>query len=87
MEFCPKCGSLLVPEKVGRSTRLVCPRCKYKSKVKKPSVYKISEKGQDKGAVPVIVEKKKKKKQSVDRPYEAEPPEVYEEEEETSSDD
>jgi len=86
MEFCPKCGTLLVPEKVGRSTRLVCPRCKYKSKVKKPSAYKISEKGGEKGEVPVIVEKKKKKKKPVERPYETEPPEVYEEEEEGASD-
>lgn len=53
MEFCPKCGTMLVPEKVGRSTRLVCPRCHYKGKVKKPSVYKISEKGETRGKCPL----------------------------------
>ncbi len=29
MEFCPKCGSLLVPRKEGSETVLVCPKCGY----------------------------------------------------------
>lgn len=78
MEFCPKCGSMLVPTKVGRSMRLACSRCGYKSKIKKRAAYKISEKGKEAKDVPVIIEKKKKKK-LVEREYELEPPEYYEE--------
>jgi DNA-directed RNA polymerase subunit M len=49
MEFCPKCGSRLVPkkEKTGKKTPIVfvCPRCGYKkqalSEKVKPKVAKI----------------------------------------------
>ena len=78
MEFCPKCGSMLFPTKVGRSRRLVCPRCGHKSKIKKRAAYKISEKGKEAKEVPVIIEKKKKKKPA-EREYEFESPEYYEE--------
>lgn len=78
MEFCPKCGSMLIPAKVGRSKRLACPRCGYKSKIKKRAAYKISEKGKEAKEIPVIVEEKKKKKPA-EREYELEPPEYYEE--------
>jgi DNA-directed RNA polymerase subunit M len=77
MEFCPKCGTVLAPKKVGRSKRLACPRCGYKGKIKKRAAYKISEKGKEAKEVPVIVEKKKKK--PIEREYEIEPPEYYEE--------
>jgi len=78
MEFCPKCGSMLIPTKVRRSKRLACPRCGYKGKIKKRAAYKISEKGKEATEIPVIVEKKKKKKPA-EREFELEPPE-YEEE-------
>lgn len=29
MEFCPKCSSILVPQKNSEGTRLVCRRCGY----------------------------------------------------------
>ncbi len=77
MEFCPKCGTVLVPKKVGRSKRLACPRCGYKRKIKKRASYKISEKGKEAKEVPVIVEDKKKK--PTEREYELESPEYYEE--------
>ena len=79
MEFCPKCGTILVPNKVGRLSRLVCSRCGYKSKVKKPSEYKINEKGKQAREVVVIVDKKPKGKKSVVKEYEIEPPEYDEE--------
>ncbi|MDI6642870.1 MAG: hypothetical protein QMD95_02330 [Candidatus Hodarchaeaceae archaeon] len=79
MEFCPKCGTMLVPTKVGRSRRLICSRCGYKGKVKKPTAYKIREKGKEVKEVAVIVEKKKKEKRPAEREYEIEPPEYYEE--------
>ncbi len=78
MEFCPKCGSMLFPKKIGRSRRLACPRCGYKSKIKQRAAYKISEKGKEPKEVPVIIETKKKKKQ-IEREYELESPEYYEE--------
>ena len=77
MEFCPKCGSMLLPTKVQRSKRLACPRCGYKSKIKKRAAYKISEKGKEAKEIPVIVEKKKKK--PAEREYELETPEYSEE--------
>ncbi len=79
MEFCPKCGTILVPAKVGRSRRLTCPRCGYKGKAKKPTSYKIREKGKEAQEVAVIVENKKMETRPVEKEYEIEPPE-YEEE-------
>ena len=71
---------MLIPTKVRRSKRLACPRCGYKSKIKKRAAYKISEKGKEAKEIPVIVEKKKKKKKKpAEREYELEPPEYYEE--------
>ncbi len=79
MEFCPKCGTVLMPVKVGRTKRLSCPRCGYKGKAKKPTSYKISEKGKEEREVAVIVPKKEKQKKPIEKEYEIEPPE-YEEE-------
>jgi DNA-directed RNA polymerase subunit M len=78
MEFCPKCGTLLVPKKINRSSFLTCPRCGYKKKTRKSSSYKISEKGKKERDVAVITEVKKVRKPK-EREYEIEPPE-YEEE-------
>jgi len=67
-----------LPKKSGRSARLVCPRCKYRGRLKKPTAYKISEKGKEPKQVAVIEEKGKKKKKLPEREYEVEPPEYYE---------
>jgi len=69
---------MLLPTKVQRSKRLACPRCGYKSKIKKRAAYKISEKGKEAKEIPVIVEKKKKKKPA-EREYELETPDYSEE--------
>lgn len=29
MEFCPKCGSLMLPKREGRNAALMCPKCGY----------------------------------------------------------
>ncbi len=79
MEFCPKCGSILIPTKVRRSKRLTCQRCGYKGKIKQRAAYKISEKGKAANEIPVIVEKKKKKRKLGEREYELKPPEYSEE--------
>ena len=51
MEFCPKCGSILIQKK----TRDGCPRCKYSSKGK--IKLKTSEKLDEKKKIDVIKEK------------------------------
>lgn len=33
MEFCPKCGKLMIPERDGDKTILICPKCGYKAEV------------------------------------------------------
>ncbi len=43
MEFCPKCGSVMKPEKKGSKIYLVCPRCGYKIE-RKTKHFKIEEK-------------------------------------------
>jgi len=78
MEFCPKCGTVLLPKKSGRSARLVCQRCGYRGKLNRPTAYKISKKGKEARGIAVIEEKGKKKKKPIEREYELEPPE-YEE--------
>jgi len=78
VEFCPKCGTMLVPTKVGRSKKLVCPRCGYKGKVKKPTSYRISEKCKEPKEVAVITEERKRK--PAEQEFELEPPEFEEEE-------
>jgi len=66
MEFCPKCGSVLVMKK----KNLGCPRCGYSSK-NKPQKLKTSEKinerkevavfsGKDESTLPIVAEKCKK---------------------------
>ncbi len=66
MEFCPKCGSVLVMKK----KNLGCPRCGYSSKTK-PQKLKTSEKinerrevavfsGKDESTLPIVAEKCKK---------------------------
>lgn len=42
MQFCPKCGGILIPKKDGKKIIIVCPKCGYKSK-EAPET-KISEK-------------------------------------------
>jgi len=66
MEFCPKCGSVLVQ----KTKNLGCPRCSYASKTK-PQKLKTSEKieerkevavfsGKDESTLPIVTEKCKK---------------------------
>jgi len=33
LEFCPKCGKMLIPQRVGSKVYLVCPACNYKKLV------------------------------------------------------
>ena len=51
MEFCPKCGSVLIP----KNNRDACPRCRYSSKSK--TKLKISEKIGEKNKINLVSEK------------------------------
>ncbi|MBI3622984.1 transcription factor S [Candidatus Pacearchaeota archaeon] len=52
MEFCPKCGSILIQKR----KNLGCPRCNYAAKGK-PVKLKTSEKLENKKEIPIISEK------------------------------
>jgi transcription factor S len=40
MQFCPKCGNLLLPKEGGKKTNLVCGKCGYVSREKKNIILK-----------------------------------------------
>lgn len=44
VEFCPRCGSILVPVKKRRRIHLVCNRCGYSKMARAKSGYKVREK-------------------------------------------
>ena len=52
MEFCPKCGAVLIQKR----KNLGCPRCTYSSKSKKQKITS-SEKIEDKREIPLIKKK------------------------------
>lgn len=43
MEFCPKCGGIMVPKKKKDGVYLVCSSCGYEIKAKKAEEYKSKE--------------------------------------------
>lgn len=57
MQFCPKCGGILVPKKDGRKTTVVCPKCGYKSKEVEQTKIEEKTKKQEKN-IDVVDEKK-----------------------------
>ena len=72
MEFCPKCGSVLLPTKKGRSFKLVCSKCSYKRQLKgKKDMkgYKISEEVKKKDEIAIVDadQMKKKKPEQLER--------------------
>ncbi|MEM2282175.1 MAG: hypothetical protein QXH26_01315 [Candidatus Hadarchaeales archaeon] len=78
MEFCPKCGGMLLPEKVRGRPKLRCQACGRLVSLKgKTKSYKVAEKGGKPKEVPVV-EVKKRRKERVEV-VEAEPIEYYEE--------
>jgi len=50
MEFCKKCGGILVPEKRGKQTYMVCRNCGYKTK-SVPKSLKIKNEVEQRGVV------------------------------------
>lgn len=62
VEFCPKCGSLLIPTKrKGGKVFLVCRRCKFEKQYEQSSSYK---------GVQLIDENKKIKTSVIEKPIE-----------------
>lgn len=43
MEFCPKCGKLLIPKKKGKSKILTCPKCKDEFKLDEKGSYEVAD--------------------------------------------
>ncbi|MCD6358198.1 MAG: transcription factor S [Thermoproteales archaeon] len=41
MEYCPKCGGLMLPRRRGGATILKCVRCGYEKEVENPEAYRI----------------------------------------------
>ncbi|HEW63549.1 DNA-directed RNA polymerase subunit M [Fervidicoccus fontis] len=48
MQFCPKCGGIMVPVKKDGETVLRCTKCGYEMKAKKKESYVIKEKVKEK---------------------------------------
>lgn len=44
MEFCPKCGKLLIPKKKAKSKILVCAKCGYEDKLGEGEGYEVQDK-------------------------------------------
>ena len=44
VKFCPKCGSILIPKKIGKDKYLVCPKCGYKEKLRSSKEVTLKEK-------------------------------------------
>ncbi len=62
MEFCPECGTILMPKEKGENIWLVCPDCGSYKKLKEEEGYRIGEekkKGKEKEVVVVEEERKK----------------------------
>ena len=59
MEFCDKCGSVLVPQKKGSKVVLVCRKCGKKKRPGKKGEFKLSVSTGKRPEKIVVVEKKK----------------------------
>lgn len=78
MEFCPKCGGLLRPEKIKKKTYLVCKNGDYKKLSKKSTDYTLTQKvDENKRRDMVIVEEEPKLKKKKEEELEAEREETY----------
>ena len=77
MEFCPECGTMLLPKK-GEENILTCPDCGNEKKLEKEENYKIGEekkKGKEKEVA--IVEEERK---SIEQPdYDLDTDDAYSE--------
>lgn len=63
MEFCPKCGKMLVPERKDEKVYLVCKSCNFKKLAKDTRGYRVSQEvDEEKRRKTIIVEEPRVKK-------------------------
>jgi len=58
MEFCDKCGGLMIPKKSGKSTILICRNCGKKKVTKLKKDFKLSVTSEKKPEKIIVVDKK-----------------------------
>lgn len=67
MEFCPKCGTVMMPKMKGKGMKLVCSDCGKWRKIKREEDYKFGESKQRKIEGVIIIEegdiKKKRRRE------------------------
>ena len=54
IQFCPKCGSILLLEESGRRSKLVCNNCNYKTREKKNIILKEKVSTEDREKIEVV---------------------------------
>ena len=59
MEFCDKCGGIMMPQKSGNSIKIVCRKCGKKKRAKEKK-FKISSVSNKKKGKIIVVDKKSK---------------------------
>ncbi|MEW6221751.1 MAG: transcription factor S [Candidatus Hadarchaeota archaeon] len=57
MQFCKKCGSLMLPKKIDGDVFLTCTSCGHSVKAEGSEEYKMVKKSEDKEEVTVVEEK------------------------------
>ena len=63
MEFCPKCGSILLVEKKRKKTFLICRKCGWKHVVKKRETVKITTNVTEQTKEVAVIDKKEQESQ------------------------
>ncbi len=69
MEFCKKCGSLMLPKKEKNKTILICSKCGHKIAKFEKDKYKITKDVDMKPKDVAVIETEKKKKSEEERRY------------------
>lgn len=54
MQFCPKCGSIMIPKKEGKKTIVSCPKCHHKSSEAEELSFKENVKKKEEPEVGVV---------------------------------
>jgi len=60
IKFCPKCGSMMKPQKDDNGSKLVCRKCEYVEKIKDKKDVVVKEVVQKKSEIPVFDDEKNK---------------------------
>ena len=63
MEFCSKCGGLMLPKKSKGINKLVCTKCGYSKKATKKEIVTIKTKKKEKTGIAIISEEQIKKRE------------------------